>query len=226
VKADREGLRALQQALGLQGLSAVFPGGRHTEYVLGGEFCSYEVQSSGRTLQLRSGFGAFIQANMAVNRSLVTHVCDALAGSEDILDLYSGSGNFSIPLSLCAGRVMAVEHDDLLVEAGMAAASDNGRENLRFVREDASTAVRRLAKQGRRFPAVVLDPPREGAREILPGILRLSPRKIAYISCNPSTLARDLAVLATEGYRVASLRLFDMFPQTFHIESVAVLEKD
>lgn len=225
-KSDMERLHALQQALGLQGVSAVFPGGRHTEYVLGAEFCSYEVHAAGRALRLRSGFGAFIQANMAVNRSLVLHVCDALSGSEDLLDLYSGSGNFSIPLSLCAARVMAVEHDDLLVKAGTAAARDNGRENLRFVREAAFTAVRRLAGQGRRFDAVVLDPPREGAREILSGILRLGPRKIAYISCNPSTLARDLALLAAGGYRVASLKLFDMFPQTFHIESVAVLEKD
>ncbi|HQI82549.1 MAG TPA: class I SAM-dependent RNA methyltransferase [Deltaproteobacteria bacterium] len=225
VKTDRERLHALHQGLGLQGLSAVFSGGRHSEYVLGGEYCCYEVLASGKILQLRSGFGAFIQANMAVNQSLVAHVCDALSGSEDILDLYSGSGNFGIPLSLCAGRVLAVEHDDLLVEAGRAAARDNGRDNLRFLREGVSKTVQRLEKQGRRFHAVVLDPPREGVRGILPGIVRLQPQKIAYISCNPSTLARDLAQLAAGGYRVVSLRLFDMFPQTFHIESVAVLER-
>ncbi len=90
---------------------------------------------------------------------------------------------------------------------------------------EAGNAVESLVHEEDPFDVVVLDPPREGAKEVVQTLARMKSDRIIYISCNPSTLSRDLAILTYEGYKLKGVRLFDMFPQTYHIESVSYLER-
>lgn len=209
---------------GIHGLSCMTRTGRVREHVFGELSCTYELSLQAGTVRLSSGFGGFIQANMGINRSLVSHVLHCADGSGNVLDLYSGSGNFSIPLSLGAEQVTAVERSPTLAKNGEALARENGCENIRFMSRDVMQAVSELHEQGMHFDTIVLDPPREGAREVVCELPGLNADRIIYISCNPSTLARDLAMLAP-AYEVASVRIFDMFPQTYHIETVAALTR-
>lgn len=218
-------LKSIYQGLGLRGFSYVSPGSHGREYILGEPFTTYPVVVHGREILLASSLGGFVQANIDVNRALIDEVIEKASGSRTLLDLYSGAGNFGIPLSMFAERVVAVEQDELLVEAGMYLARVNGSSRIRFVHADAATALRRFGCTGRRFDAVVLDPPRDGAREVVELLCSMHEGLIIYVSCNPSTLARDLGTLVQGGFSVKSVRLFDMFPQTFHIESLTVLER-
>lgn len=218
-------LHFMQRSMGLKGLSCMFQGGRGREFIFGDSSCSYEMSIRGRGIAFASSFGGFIQANLEVNRCLVEEVLDKASGSGTVLDLYSGSGNFGIPLSMYGEQVVAVEQDTMLMETGKTLARKNGCQGIRFFRDDAARAVKRLNREGKSFNTVVLDPPREGAREVARLLCHMKSDKIIYISCNPSTLARDLAELVQGGFSVKSVRIFDMFPQTYHIESITVLER-
>jgi 23S rRNA (uracil1939-C5)-methyltransferase len=224
--ADRKTLERfmerMHKELGLAGVSVLATGIR---LAVGKEACSYPLTVNGDTVLISSSFGEFIQANMPVNQSLVDHVAVLAQGSRGILDLYCGSGNFSIPLARSAQRVLAVEWSTALVAQGRASASLNGADNIEFMAMDVRKALEELRNKREVVDAVVLDPPREGAKESAPLIPGLQARRIIYISCNPTTLARDLKPLVQSGYDLKGLRLFDMFPQTFHIESVALLER-
>lgn len=227
-KVGRESLERMNHIyrnLNLRGLSVVFPDSGMQEYIFGETFCSYGMSLHGRRITLAGSFGGFIQANLEVNREMVMEVLEKASGSKTILDLYGGAGNFGIPLALSAERVTAVEQDRLLVKTGIMLARKNGCRGIRFETTDAARFMRDLQRGDARFDTVVLDPPREGAREVVQSLTRIRSDRIIYISCNPSTLARDLAVLVDGGFTVKSVRLFDMFPQTYHIESVTVLER-
>jgi 23S rRNA (uracil1939-C5)-methyltransferase len=145
--------------------------------------------------------------------------------STTVLDLYSGIGNFSIPMARLAKEVLGVEISKNSVKLAKHNAGLNSVENLVFQNASSEDAVQILNDEKEKFDLVVLDPPREGAKEILDGLVKLSPKKIIYVSCDPATLARDLKKLSGLGYHVAKVRPFDMFPQTFHIESVTLLIK-
>lgn len=224
-KAVLDALEVMQRSLHLEGLS-VFPvhvPGKERNF--GQRSCSYVLSILGRKVILESVMGGFIQANLNVNKQLIEHVAECVKGSGRILDLYSGSGNFGIPLSFHVQEVLAVEHDERLVKSGADLAQKNGSSNIRFLNEKVSRALKWLVQEGTTFDSVILDPPREGAKEAVFGISRMKVSKVAYVSCNPSTLARDCALLAKAGFKIKSIKLFDMFPQTFHIESVTVLER-
>lgn len=218
-------MEKMYEDLGLTGVSIASTGRNRSDYVLGQRFCRYSFDAGGKTIELSSTFGGFIQANLQVNSALVEHVLALAGGSRNILDLYSGSGNFSIPLARTAGKVTAVEKSEKLVSLGRISARKNGVENISFLALDANEAAESIGKDEHGFDTIVLDPPREGAKDVsrhLPGI---GPSRIIYVSCNPSTLARDLKLLTNAGYILKSIRMFDMFPQTYHIESVACLER-
>jgi 23S rRNA (uracil1939-C5)-methyltransferase len=101
-------------------------------------------------------------------------------------------------------------------------AKANSIKNVNFICSDASMGLKSISKT---LPdIVVLDPPREGGFEVIKGIAGLKPKRVVYVSCNPSTLARDLAVLIREGYVINMARVIDMFPQTYHIEGVVELQ--
>jgi len=218
-------LEDAQRSMGLPGLSVYSAHAPGQERVFGRRNCPYTLTVQGRNIAFESVMGGFIQANVGMNQLLVSYVAECAQRSKSILDLYSGSGNFGIPLSFCAHEVLAVEQDAELVRSGADLVRLNGCTNIRFLNEKSSRAVKWLNSQGASFDAVILDPPREGAKDVMPEIARMKPEKIVYISCNPSTLARDCSYLAKEGFTIESVRLFDMFPQTFHIESVTVLRR-
>jgi 23S rRNA (uracil1939-C5)-methyltransferase len=163
--------------------------------------------------------GAFSQVNPLANRMLVQVVLD-LAGTgphDRILELHAGAGNLTLPLASRAGSIIAVEQ----YPAAAAAAIENtrGLENVEVRLASAAEAVNSVLAANERVDVVVLDPPRGGAAEVVKGLLRLAPQRIVYVSCNPTTLARDLVRLAPR-YRIETVQPIDMFPHTYHVESV------
>jgi 23S rRNA (uracil1939-C5)-methyltransferase len=175
-------------------------------------------------LRLAYGAGGFAQVNLEQNRQLVREVCSAaaLTGRERVLDLFCGMGNFSLPLALQAGEVVGVENYAPAIAQAERNSRTNGLANTRFHARPAEAAIRDVAA-ARAFDLVVLDPPRTGAYEVMRELLRVLPQRIIYVSCDPPTLARDLVPLLHGGYEVTWSRPFDLFPQTYHTESVTVL---
>ena len=176
------------------------------------------------TLETRGGF---TQVNPEGNRQLVETAL-ALgepAAEERVLDLYCGSGNLTIPFARRVAEVTAVERDRTALADTRRNAVRLGIGGLRLVAGDARPVAANLAAEGVRFDLVVLDPPRSGAAEVLEAIGKLAPRRIVYVSCNPPTLARDLATLRAAGYHPGPIRPIDLFPQTWHLETVVRLDK-
>lgn len=190
--------------------------------IMGQEHFSYRIETPARTFELSGHLGGFIQANLAMNDHMVRHVMDLTHNAGQILDLYGGCGNFGIPLALTARRVVVVERDRRLIALGSRNAEHNQVSNISFIPGDVRKSLPTLRLGG--FDTIVLDPPREGAKSIIPLLSELKPARIIYVSCNPMTLARDVHMLMNGGFRLISLKLFDMFPQTYHVESVALLE--
>lgn len=166
---------------------------------------------------------SFFQVNTRTAERLVQHALEQLApdGSDRVLDLYCGAGTFTLPLADLAGEVVGVE------ESGSALA--DLRRNLE--RADAwaevvpGDAERALPELGR-FDLALVDPPRSGMRPgALSALAATGARRIVYVSCDPATLARDCAALSERGYRLVSATPVDLFPQTFHVETVAVLDR-
>lgn len=172
--------------------------------------------------------GVFSQVNPEVNEILVNLIFSWAHKLEArrILDLYAGMGNLSIPLSTLASRVVAVEVDPRAVENGLENSRRVGAENIIWIRNSAAKAISDLVSKGEKFDLVVLDPPRAGAKEIMGAISLLDPKGVIYVSCDPATLARDIAILQRESpLRVQEIVPLDMFPQTYHIESASLLLK-
>lgn len=186
---------------------------------------AFETEIEG--VKFQASPSVFTQANAPVNRAIVDTVLDWADGSPggSVLDLYSGIGNFSLPLARQASSVESVEISRQAVGFARKSADINGIRNIAFHNAPCETAVGEMLKARRGFGAIVLDPPREGAREAVSGIAGLNPEKIIYVSCDPATLARDLKVFREKGYEPVRVRPFDMFPQTYHIESVSLLTK-
>ena len=167
----------------------------------------------------------FTQSNTSVNEALIRTAVEwaGLKGTETVLDLYSGAGNFSIPLAKSSKQVISVEVNKKAVELAKKSAGLNAINNLSFHNVSCEEYLESADALENPVDVVVLDPPREGAKEAVNGILRLAPGKIIYVSCDPATLARDIKSLKDAGYRLERLKPFDMFPQTYHIESIALL---
>lgn len=170
------------------------------------------------TLSVRAP--GFTQVNPAANQLLVATVLRLLAptAGQSILELYAGAGNLSLPLLRRGAALTAIEADRLATED----AQENSRPlsgSLRVIWQKAESAVGDLVKEARKFDSVVLDPPRSGAAAVLEPLIQLRPRRIVYVSCDPATLARDLRVLG-EHYSISAVQPIDMFPHTYHVETV------
>ncbi len=170
----------------------------------------------------------FIQVNLSGNELLIKKVLEGIQPRIGrVLELHCGMGNFSIPMSRLAQMVIGVESSPEAYRYAQINAHYNKRPNCNFMKKSDIKALKQLIRSGMEFSVLVLDPPRSGSKDILDLISNLRIQKIIYISCNPSTLARDLSILAKEqNYKIDFVQPIDMFPQTYHVESVCVLSID
>lgn len=189
----------------------------------------FSIKLSGRPrLELEFQPTDFIQVNSALNDRMLAQAIELLnpQPGERILDLFCGLGNFTLPLAQCCESVTGVENDLPLVNRARDNAKNNGIANVDFVVEDLFDVQKSSAWLNNKYDAVLLDPPREGAKEILPFIKQMGAKRIVYVSCHPGTLARDAGMLVNElGYKLKTAGVMDMFPHTAHVESIALFER-
>lgn len=171
---------------------------------------------------------SFFQVNNSGARLIYEQVKQwaGLGGDENVLDLYCGIGGIALFLADQAAQVIGIEVVEEAVADARRNAKLNARKNCRFEAGDATELLEELIEEGQRIDVAVLNPPRKGcAPEVLDLVTGLAPARIIYVSCSPQSLARDLVVLRGRGYRCREMQPVDMFPQTVHVENVAMLEK-
>jgi 23S rRNA (uracil1939-C5)-methyltransferase len=200
----------------------------HTRLLRGPGPIDEELEVLGDRLRFRISPEAFFQTNTEMAERLYGTAVEmaGLTGRERVFDLYCGIGTIAIALSLAAGEVWGVE----VVERAVADAGENARlngvDNARFFAGDVRTALRPLVEKAGKPEVVVVDPPRAGlSQKVVRRILETEAQRIVYVSCNPTTLAPNARQMADAGYELVRVRPIDMFPQTPHIESVALLER-
>jgi 23S rRNA (uracil1939-C5)-methyltransferase len=179
-------------------------------------------------LRFRISPEAFFQTNTEMAEQLygVAAGYAALAGSERVYDLFCGIGTLSLVLALRAGEVWAVDVSERSIADAIENARLNEVDNVRFFAGDAREAIRPLAERAPRPDVAVVDPPRSGlSKKVVRRLLETSPRRIVYVSCNPTTLAPNARQIADAGYRLTRVQAVDMFPHTPHIECVALFER-
>ena len=170
----------------------------------------------------------FIQVNAEINQRMVHFAIEQLDVSADhnVIDLYCGIGNFSLPLARRAGSVLGVEGEATLTTRAMENASRNGLGNVTFRVADLGKIDGSEGWVRKGCDRLLLDPARSGAAEVVRRMHLFGPERIVYVSCHPGTLARDAGTLVHEqGYRLVSAGIIDMFPHTAHVESIAVFAK-
>ncbi len=167
----------------------------------------------------------FVQVNGPLNQQMIERAVTLLAPtpSDRVLDLFCGLGNFSLPLARRAGQVVGVEGEAGLVARARANAERNGLANAQFFTANLADESIASASWAGKFDKVLLDPPRAGAKEVLPVVAKSGAGTVLYISCHPGSLARDAGILVHEhGYKLRSAGVMDMFPHTAHVESIAL----
>jgi len=178
-------------------------------------------------LTLWFGPADFIQVNREMNQKLVGHVleCLRLGPGDSVLELFSGIGNFTLPLARHARHVCAIEGDQAATDRARFNADRNRIDNVSFLRHDLYRENPDSPWLLDQYDKVLLDPPRTGAMEVIKQLPAVTAKRIVYVSCNPATLARDAELLVHKhGYRLVSAGIVDMFPHTMHVESVAVFD--
>ncbi|MER2470924.1 23S rRNA (uracil(1939)-C(5))-methyltransferase RlmD [Photorhabdus laumondii] len=169
----------------------------------------------------------FIQVNDLVNQQMVAQAIEwlDLQPNDNVLDLFCGMGNFTLPIGRIVQSVVGVEGVATLVANGQYNAKINNLDNISFCHENLEADIHHQpwAKLG--FNKVLLDPARAGAVGVMSHIVELVPEKVVYVSCNPTTLARDSKILLEAGYQIISVRMLDMFPHTGHLESMALFSR-
>ena len=171
----------------------------------------------------------FIQVNAELNQNMVARALELLdpQPGESVLDLFCGLGNFTLPLARRAGRVLGIEAEATLIEKAQRNAQHNNIQNAEFRLANLYSAETPDPWGTEHFDKWLLDPPRTGAAEVVKRLPSSGgPSRILYVSCNPGTLARDSeALVHTKGYRLVAVGAMDMFPQTSHVEAMALFER-
>jgi 23S rRNA (uracil1939-C5)-methyltransferase len=177
-----------------------------------------------RSLKFRISPGSFSQVNPEQNQTLIQTVLQlSEVNKEDkVFDLYAGVGNFTLPLALGAKDVWGIDENKIAIEDAQCNAEKNGIKNCQFIQGRVEDVF--LDWEKRTPDLIVLDPPRSGCKTILEQVIRWKPQKIIYVSCEPTTFARDLRLFSERGYLLQRLSLIDMFPQTYHMEVVGLLK--
>jgi len=195
------------------------------EHLIGGRDHIRE-EIGGLTFQVSAN--SFFQTNTLQAERLFGLVLEyaGLNGGETLVDLYCGTGAISLLLAKRARKVYGIEVAPAAIADAQRNAKANGIDNCQFIQGEVRFALPELLRQGMRAEVAVADPPRAGFHpKALKALLNLAPRRIVYVSCNPSTLARDLSDLVQGGYRIETVQPIDMFPHTPHIEVVAQLAR-
>lgn len=171
---------------------------------------------------------SFYQVNTAQAEKLYAVAAEyaELTGSEDVLDLYCGAGTIGLSMAHKARHITGAEIIPQAVENAKRNAAANGIENADFICADAGQAAKHFADSGRTPDVIITDPPRKGCDSLtLDSIIKMSPKKIVMVSCNPATAARDCRYLADRGYTLNKIRAVDLFPATGHVECVVLMTK-
>ncbi len=172
--------------------------------------------------------GGFSQVNNDQNRVLIECVTSLTATDETshVLDLFCGMGNFSLPLARRAAHVVGIENQGAAIRSARLNAARNNLDNLTFRQAAAVDGCRQLVELAQSFDVIVCDPPRQGMPGLAALLDRLCNHRLIYVSCDPATLVRDCAELTATGFHMVAIQPIDMFPQTHHIETVVLLEKN
>ncbi|HHW41835.1 MAG TPA: 23S rRNA (uracil(1939)-C(5))-methyltransferase RlmD [Syntrophomonadaceae bacterium] len=228
VETDRESISALAAEFpNLRGIViSLINRPEAPEMILFGHNYYTEIISE---TKFRIPAGAFFQNNPAQTEVLLRTVSTFSEPQphETLIDLYCGVGLFAHSLAPMVKRVYGIEENKTAVAAAVENADINGTGNTVFIRGEVENALPLLAKQGITADTVILDPPRQGSTpQALREICNMSPNRIVYVSCDPATLARDLALLAKRGYETIVVQPVDMFPHTYHVECIALIKRD
>lgn len=233
VDADRQ---LLKQFCDKHGLVAYLQAGKPDQLELlsdddqGGLY--YQLTPAGegsKSLRIEFQPSDFTQVNPDINRAMVARAVEylELQADEQVLDLFSGLGNFSLAMASHCQSVTAVEGSLAMVNKARHNADINDIDNCEFFYGDLySDEVTDAPWLKRQYHKILLDPPRSGAQQIIPHLEKMQASVIVYVSCHPATLARDAAVLVNQlGYRLEKAGVMNMFPHTAHVESIAVFRK-
>ncbi len=199
-----------------------------TRVVSGLEAIEERIEVLGDQLRFRVSPEGFFQTNTEMAERLYATAAElaGLSGRERVFDLYCGIGTISLALALEAGEVVGVELFERAVADAIENAKLNGIDNARFYAGDIRTAMRPLLEEEGKADVVVIDPPRAGlSQKVVRRVLEVEAKRIVYVSCNPTTLAPNARQMVDAGYELKTVRPVDMFPQTPHIECVALLER-
>jgi 23S rRNA (uracil1939-C5)-methyltransferase len=185
---------------------------------------SFALGVDGLTVQVSPGI--FTQVNLAGNHVLLSTLLSLgnFHNSQRVIELYCGAGNFSLPLARCVRELVGIEQDRRAVADARTNAARMNITNARFIHASARAGAADLLRHGVRGDVVVLDPPRAGAAEVIDMLPRFGAQSIIYVSCDPVTLARDLRRLSVHGYRLHVLQPLDLFPHTYHVETIALAD--
>lgn len=206
---------------------------KHTNVILGDDAIvlygedKFKDKLLGNTYEI--SHRSFYQVNPTQAEKLYETVLDfaELSGKETVIDAYSGIGTIALSLAKQADHVFGIEVIAPAVENAKSNAELNGISNVTFETGAAEEVLKEWAKEGRKADLLVVDPPRKGLEsEFIEAVLEIKPTKMVYVSCNPGTLARDLSLLAEGGYTVEKIQPVDLFPQTSHVESVTLLQRN
>ena len=177
---------------------------------------------------IRIAFNAldFVQVNSPINRQMVAQALELLDLQPEhrVLDLFCGLGNFTLPMAQRCQRVTGVEVDSPMLVRARASALANNIDNTDYFCADLSQPDAAVDWMRQRYDCILLDPPRSGALEMVQLIGNFGAARILYVSCQPSSLVRDAAIICAQGYGMSHLGVMDMFPQTAHVEAMAVFE--
>ena len=179
-------------------------------------------------LNFRLSPRSFYQVNHHQAQRLYQAAIDQAAITKEdlVLDLYCGVGTITLAMAASAGKVIGVEVVEQAVEDARDNAKRNGIENAEFFCGDAGQAALRLEQQGIRPDVITVDPPRKGLNaDTIEAITRMAPKRLVYVSCDPATLARDVALLKQRGFTLKSAQAADLFPRCAHVETVVLLSK-
>ena len=171
----------------------------------------------------------FTQVNPRMNQYMVSHALELLdlQLSDVALDLFCGLGNFTLPMALFCQHVMGMEGSETMVERARMNAANHEIKNAEFFCASLDSAQSLASVASRHINKILMDPPRTGAYDLVKNMEIIAPERIVYVSCNPSTLARDVDVLVHQkGYTLDTVMAMDMFPHTTHVESMALLIRE